>query len=174
VITPQQAQQVRDLFREAITRPNAPRSIHRATQQVRQPTTQESIAAKYLDKKPEDVQKMMSSRSGIKELRKDFSGTPQKRELFETLSQQKMRSILREGNIEKDFTGDDLYKFLNKESNYDIFSEILGESETEALRQSAKEIGKEQVKSEVRKKAVSEISKNIAAYKILKMFLTIL
>ncbi len=141
---------------------------------MRQPTSQESIAAKYLDKKPEDIQKMMNSRSGIKELRKDFSGTDQKKELFQTLSKQKMRSIMREGNIEKDFTGDDLYKFLNKESNYEIFSEILGENETEALRKSAKEIGKAQVKSEVRKEKISKVSNQFVSFKILKTLLDIL
>ena len=174
VITPEQAQEVRDLFREAVNRPNAPRAIYRATHQVRQPTSQESIAAKYLDKKPEDIQKMMNSRSGIKELRKDFSGTEQKKELFETLSKQKMRSIMREGNIEKDFTGDDLYKFLNKESNYEIFSELLGETETEALRKSAKEIGKAQVKSEIRKEKISNVTNKFVSFKILKNLLDIL
>lgn len=169
VITPAQAQEIRDLFREASRRPN-----FRANQQIRQPTNEEVIAAKYVDKKPEDIQRMMNSRSGIKELREDFRGSEQKKELFDRLSKQKMRSVLREGNIEKDFTGDDLYKFLNKESNYEIFSEILGESETEALRQTAKEIGKEQVKSEVRKQRISKVANKVVAFKAMEILLGIL
>jgi hypothetical protein len=166
-ITPEQAQQVRDMFRQAQRRSN-----FRAT--TRQPSNEEVIAAKYIGKEPEDVQRLMNSRSGIKQLRKDLNSSPQKRELFDTISKQKMRSILREGNIEKDFTGNDLYKFLNKESNYEIFSELLGESETEVLRQSAKQIGKEQVKSELRQQRISKVTNKILAFKALEMLLSIL
>lgn len=169
VITPDQAQQIRDLFRQAARRPN-----FRGAQQISQPTNEDVIAAKYVDKKPEDVQRMMNSRSGIKQLRDDFKGSDQKRNLFDTLSKQKMRSILREGNIEKDFTGDDLYKFLNKENNYEIFSEILGEKETEALRQSAKEIGKAQVRSEVRKQHMTKVAHKMLAYKAINILLGII
>jgi hypothetical protein len=169
VITPEQAQQIRNLFRESARRPN-----FRAVQRIHQPTNEEIIAAKYVDKKPEDIQKLMNSRSGIKQLREDFSGSDQKRELFDKLSKQKIRSVLREGNIEKDFTGDDLYKFLNKESNYEIFSEMLGEAETESLRQSAKAIGKEQVKSEIRKQRISKVTNKIVAFKSMELLLGIL
>lgn len=170
VISPQQAQQIRDQFRDASRRPD----IRARQQPQRQPTNDERIASKYLDKKPEDVQSMMNSRSGIKELREDFSSTPQKQQVFDRLSKQKMRSILREGNIEKEFTGDDLYKFLNKEKNYEIFSELLGETETEALRQSAKEIGKDQVKSEVRKKNITKAAHKVAVFKTLEILLGLL
>jgi hypothetical protein len=170
VITPEQSQQIRELFRQASERPSF-RAVPRAP---RAPTNEEVIAGKYLDKKPEDIQKMMNSRSGIRELRRDFQGSEQKRELFDRLSKQKMRSILREGNIEKEFTGDDLYRFLNKESNYEIFSEILGETETESLRLAAKQIGKEQVKSEIRKRRLSKIANKMVALKTFELLLGIL
>lgn len=170
VISPEQAKQIRSQFRDASSRTD----IRARQQPKRQPTNDERIASKYLDKKPEDIQSMMNSRSGIKELREDFSSTPQKQQVFDRLSKQKMRSILREGNIEKEFTGDDLYKFLNKEKNYEIFSELLGETETEALRQSAKEIGKDQVKSEVRKKNVTKAAHKVAVFKTLEILLGLL
>lgn len=169
VITPEQSQEIRNLFRESSRRPN-----FKANQRVNQPTNEEIIASKYIDKKPEDIQRQMNSRSGIKELREDLKGSEQKRELFDKLSKQKMRSVLREGNIENDFSGDDLYKFLNKEKNYEIFSEILGEPETEALRKSAKEIGKEQVKSEIRKQKISKVANKIVAFKAMELLLGIL
>lgn len=173
VITPDQAQQIQQQFqgasRNATRRPNI-----RARKPVpRQPTNDEVIAARYEKNKPEDIQKLMDSRSGIKQLRKDFSDTQTKREVFDRLSKQKLRSILREGNIEKEFTGDDLYRFLNKEKNYEIFSELLGESETEAIRKSAKEIGKSQVKSEVRKRNISKAAHKVAVYKTLEMVLAL-
>lgn len=170
VITPEQTQQIRDQFHEASRRPN----IRARQQPPRPPTNDERIAARYENNQPEDIQKMMDSRSGIKQLREDFSNTVQKRQVFQRLTQQKMRSILREGNIEKEFTGDDLYRFLNKEKNYELFSEFLGETETEALRQSAKEIGKDQVKKEVRKKNITKAAHKVAAYKTLEIVLGLL
>lgn len=169
VITPEQAQQIRDQFRQAQGR--APFRARETPKRAQ--TNDERIAAKYEGKEPEDIQKMMNKRSGIKQLREDLN-TPQKRATFERLKQQKIRSILREGNIEKDFTGDDLYRFLNKEHNYELLSEMLGEAETEALRQSAKEIGKQQVKSEVRKKNVSKAAHKVATYKTLEILLGLL
>lgn len=166
VIAPEQAQQVRDQFRQA-----QKRLPFRARQETKRAlTNDERIAAKYEGKEPEDIQNMMNKRTGIKQLREDLN-TPQKRQIFERLTKQKMRSILREGNIEKDFTGDDLYRFLNKEHNYEIFSEILGETETEALRNSSKEIGKQQVKSELRKKNVTKAAHKAASYKTLEILL---
>jgi hypothetical protein len=157
VITPDQANEVKTLFKEQAKNINFKAKL----------SNEEIIASKYLDKKPEDIQKLMNSRTGIKQLREDFSKSPQKKELFDTLSKQKMRSILRKGNIENEFTGDDLYTFFNKESNYEIFSEILGEAETEALRQSAKEIGKAQVKSEALKQKLSKITNKVISLKTL-------
>jgi len=169
VITPEQAQQIRDQFREAQRR----FGFRAREAPKRQPTNDERIAAKYEGKEPEDIQKLMNKRSGIKQLREDLN-TPQKQATFQRLQQQKIRSILREGNIEKDFTGDDLYRFLNKEHNYELLSEMLGESETEAMRQAAKEIGKSQVKSELRKKNVSKAAHKVAAFKALEIILGIL
>lgn len=170
VITPEQATEVKALFRD-----HAKRFEFKGKKTpAKQLSNEEVIAGKYTGKEPEDIQRLMNSRSGIKQLREDFKGSDQKKDLFEKLSKQKMRSIMREGNIEKDFTGDDLYKFLNKESNYEIFSEILGEKETEAMRQSAKEIGKAQVKSEVRKQNISKVTNKVVAFKTIEMLLGIL
>lgn len=169
VISPEQAKQIKDSFAEASKRPD----IRATKQPQRKPTNDELIASRYEKSQPEDIQRMMDSRSGIKQLRKDFSDTKVKKEVFQRLSNQKMRSILREGNIEKDFTGDDLYKFLNKEKNYELFSEFLGEKETELLRQSAKDIGKTQVKSEMRKKNISKAAHKVAAFKTLEILINL-
>lgn len=169
VATPEQLAQVRQQFVEAQQRPIRARQAPR-----RQPTNDENIASRYIGKEPEDIQALMNKRSSIRQLREDLSNTPAKRQVFERLQQQKMRSILREGNIEKEFTGDDLYKFLNKEHNFELFSEFLGETETEALRQSAKEIGKQQVKSEMRNKNLSKLGRQMAGIKTLELVLGLL
>ncbi len=169
VITPEQSQQVRELFRK-----ESQPFVRAKKETPKKATPEEEIASKYKNSKPEDIQKKMNTRSGIKELREDFSKTPAKRDLFERLKNQKIRSVLREGNIEKEFTGDELYKFLNKEKNYELFSEMLGEAETESLRMSAKEIGAQQVKSEVRKKGMHTIAKKAAAYKAFELLINLL
>ena len=176
VITPQQSQQIRAEFARSIPPPPPPqpRTDFRAKVQPRALTADEKIAAKHLGKEPEDIQAMMNRRTGIKNLREDLSGTQIKREVFDRLSKQKMRSILREGNIEKEFTGDDLYKFLNKEKNFELFSEFLGEQEAEAMRQTAKEIGKAQVKSEMRRKTLGKAASHAGAMKALSIIMGIL
>lgn len=167
VITPEQAAQIRTQFGDASRRPNI-----RATQKPI--TNDERIAARYVKNEPEDIQSMMNKRSGIRTLRDDLSGSREKKEVFDRLSKQKMRSILREGNIEKEFTGDDLYKFLNKEKNFELFSEFLGEQEAEAMRQTAKEIGKAQVKSEMRRKTLGKAASHAGAMKALSIIMGIL
>lgn len=169
VISPDQAQNVRDLLVQAQRRP----PFRARSTPPRALTNDERIAARYTGKEPEDIQRLMNSRSGIRQLRKDLN-TPEKQSAFKRLQQQKMRSIMREGNIEKDFTGDDLYRFLNKEHNYELFSEMLGEAETEALRQSAKEIGKQQVKSEFKKKNITKAAHKVVVFKSLEILLNLL
>lgn len=169
VVTPEQTQLIRDQFREAAARPNI-----RARQQSERPATNdEKIAAKYLEKKPEDIQRMMNSRSGIRELRKDFS-TPKNRENFERLRLQKIRSLMRKGNIEQDFTGNDLKQFLNNEAEYELMSELLGEEETEGLRLIARDLGNKQVRSEARKKNFSNVMHHVSGVKTIEFILGLL
>ncbi len=169
VITPEETQQIREAFHEASSRTNI-----RARQQVHQPTNEETIAAKYTGKEPEDVMNMMNSRSGIRRLRDDLSGSSQKKELFEKMAQKKMRSVLRSGNIENDATGTELYKFLNNEHNYELFSEILGENETEFLRLTAKDIGKKQLRTEALKKVASQGANKLISLKALHFIMGVL
>lgn len=165
VITPEQSQQIRDQFQQASRRSDfRARVISKPD-----PTSQQSTASRYEGKKPEDILKMMDSRSGIRQIREDFPA-----DRFERISRQKMRSIMREGNIEKDFTGDDLYKFLNKEKNFELFSEFLGETEAENLRSASKEIGKAQVKTESRKKGLSKVLNKAATYKTISIILELI
>lgn len=169
IITPEQEQAIRTQLDQAARKP----SFKAKEEPKRKPTNDEIIAAKFADKEPQDIMRMMNTRTGIKELRK-LADTKAKKEVFDRLSKQKMRSIMRDGNIEKDFSGDDLYRFLNKEKNYEIFSELLGEVETEALRLEAKEIGKSQVKKEMQSKSKSSLLKKYTSYKTIELLLGLL
>ncbi len=151
VITPEEATEVRNKFLEA--KKPSPLTF-KAQKTPSKP--QEKIVAKYLGKKPEDIAKLMESRSGIQQLRTDLGKSERGKRLFELSKKQRIRSILRENNIEKEFTGEDLYKTLNKQNNFELLSELIGEKETEAARLAAKEIGKKQVGRENIKKFVKK------------------
>ena len=114
-------------------------------------TAQIKKASTYSGKEPEYILQRLNNRSGIKQLRKDLSP-----EIFDTITKQKMRSILREGNIEHSFSGDSMYQVLNKESNAEIFRELIGEKETNAARDAAKKIGKKQMTQDAIKDLVQK------------------
>ena len=67
-----------------------------------------------------------------------------------------------------------MYKFLNKESNYELMSELLGENETEILRAEAKNIGKAQMKKELAQKRYRHIANKLIAYKTIGILLPLL
>lgn len=165
LITPEQSQQIQQLFDKGLK----PSKIKASKTNV---TRDEKLAARYAKvEKPEQIQQMMNERTGIKQLREDLLDTQAGRDTFKRMAQQKVRSMLRGGNVEKDFTGNDMYKFLNNERNYELFSEILGDQEAEFLRQEAKTIGKKQMKKEFRQRRYSKIKEKLIMYKLIKTML---
>jgi len=159
VLPPGMTQQIRNKF-------NASRKTPSFRAKAKPFTKAEEASSKYLKLKPEDIQAKMNSRSGIRELRQDLSGSESRKKLFNQLERQKLRSLLREGNIEKEFTGNDVYNVLNKEKNAEIFREIMGEQEFEAARQEFKEIGKKQIRID----NLTKYSKYIGVLKFLHNF----
>ena len=83
----------------------------------------------------------MNSRSEIRELRKDLSKNPDQ---FEKEAKQKVKSILLEGNVEGVPTGDQLYSILNKTSNREILSELLGNEAYNAALSASRQLGKKE------------------------------
>lgn len=129
--------------------------------QQTKPTIETSIASKYVQKSEEQILSLLDSRSGIKELRNDLKGNPK---LFDVISKQKTRSILQDGSIEAEFTGNELYKVLNKEKNYEILSELIGKEATEEARQAAKQIANQKMNLDT----VKKFGKYAGAAKFLK------
>lgn len=161
VITPEEATSVRNKFLES--KKTQPYSF--------KGTAIEKQAAKYLNyTKPEEIGKLFSTRSGIKELRKDLGKSENGKEIFNTLKKQKIRDVLRENSIEKEFTGSDLYTTLNKRDNFEILSELIGESETEAARLAAKELGKKKMTME----NATKLGEHVLSLKFLKHIIPLL
>lgn len=94
--------------------------------------TQKNVS-KYLDKKPEHIQRLLESRSGIKELREGLKGSETGKKNFDLLTRHKMRDLIRSNK-------NDIYKTLQKQENFDIFAEILGEEATKEARELSKKI----------------------------------
>jgi len=98
-------------------------------------TPEMKIASKQMNMTPEEAMRLSDSPSGLKKLKNGVQ-----KDVFEKIGKQKIREILYEGKIQKEFTGKELYNTINKGDNYAILSEILGESQTEDLLQAAKQI----------------------------------
>lgn len=98
-------------------------------------TPEMQIASKEMKMEPEEIRKLSDSPSGLKKLKERLS-----KEIFQKIGKQKVKDILFEGNVKRQFTGKELYKTINKGKNYELISEILGESETNDLLQAAEQI----------------------------------
>jgi hypothetical protein len=178
VISEQQAQQVREKFMQARQHKARPQKVEVKKKpekpEAPKPTQIEKLMANYAGKPPENIQRSLNSRTGIKQLREIFSEDKIGEQLFDRAVKQKMRSGLREGNITKDFTGDEIGKFLNKEKNHELFSEFIGEEATENLRKAGLEIGKEKMRTQTIKGKVSKIANKYAIYKTVETILNLL
>ena len=94
-------------------------------------------SAKIMNSTPSEIVKKTNTPEGLRELKKSLPENT-----YKELSEQKLRSILREGHIEKEVTSKEIYDFLNKEDTYQLFAEVLGKEEVHALRDVAKKSAK--------------------------------
>lgn len=127
-------------------------------------TEQEQIVAKRLGKTPSEIFDEFDTIEGIRDIRKDLSRSENGKENYELLKQLKVRDILQSGNIEKKFTGNELYNVLNNRKNFELLSELVGEKETEAARVLAKQYGKKELSRQKFKK----LGEHVLGLKFLK------
>jgi hypothetical protein len=133
------------------------------------PTKSMQAAAKRLETTPEDLISMTKSVTGLRKLKKDLPEP-----LARKVEQDTMSRMLREGKIEKEFTGEELYDILNKSENYPVFSEILGETEVDELMKIAKEIQKHHGSRKVKFEAIKKFGSNVAALKTAAVLFSLL
>ena len=74
------------------------------------------------------------------------------------MSKQKVKSILLEGNVEGVPTGEQLYSILNKTSNREILSEILGNEAYGSALSAARQIGKNKATKDAMVKIIRKTS----------------
>lgn len=89
-------------------------------------------ASEYLGKDPEHIDKLMNSRSGMRKLKEDLSKVG-KKDLFDSLAQEKTLDILRGGYVGPEkITGLQVWENIRNPKNYEILSEIYGKEAVNA------------------------------------------
>jgi hypothetical protein len=99
-------------------------------------------AAKIMKSTPEEIMKMTDTPSGLKKLKSDLKNHP---ELIKKMEKVKTKQILFEGNVERQFKGDELYRAINKGDNYSLLAEMWGEEEIADILVTAKQIGNKKI-----------------------------
>lgn len=125
---------------------------------------------KYTDKTPSEVESLMNSRDGIRELREDLSKTETSRNIFDRLSQQKLREILRKGRIKKNPTGKELFDVLDDTRNYNLVEELTSPQEARELLEISQKLGDK----EVRRENLVKFGKSVLKYKTIKVLLSVI
>lgn len=102
----------------------------------------------FLGETPEAIERMMESRSGIKELRKELKARGRE-DLFDQLAQEKTIDIMRGGVVSPEkIKGIDMFNQVRNKHNYDILSEIYGKKSVDALLSDLYKINKRRVSFE--------------------------
>lgn len=106
------------------------------------PTKSMQAASKIMKSTPEEIMKMTDSPSGLKKLKSELKLHP---DLIKKLEKVKTKQILFEGNVERQFKGDELYRAINKGDNYSLLAEMWGEDEIADILITAKQIGDKKI-----------------------------
>jgi hypothetical protein len=160
VITDEESEKLLNTFKEY-----APKQLKFKAKEVPKSLAKSvEKTSEYLNKPAEYIGEKLNSRSGIRQLKQDLSKTKKGHQLFEQNIMQKARSILKEGNIHKKSTTNDIYKVINKESNREILAEILGEKEINTVLD---ELSKKHNQGKFLT-SVKDLTKNVALFKFFK------
>ena len=115
-------------------------------------TLEMKAASKLMKVQPEQAMKMANNVSGLKKMKEVL---PEK--LFDKVAKRKVKDIFYEGNVERKFTGNELYDIMNKGENYSMLSELLGEDVASELLVTSKELAKKKATVDMFKKAGTRI-----------------
>ncbi len=187
-ITPQEAGQIREVFRNAR---NAPQLVNKPPKQpflkqigeAKLPefrgetprakevtsakiphrefkeTPEVKIAAKEMNKTPSEIRNLAENPEGIQKLKENVSP-----DVFKKIGQQRLREIFYKGDVNpRKVTGKQIAQRLNEGHNYEIMSEFLGEAEAKETLEAAQALRD----SPFTKENLLKLGKNILAIKAL-------
>lgn len=191
VISPQEANQIRELYHRARSAPEpvrkppktpslkeipepklpefkgeAPRKKEPGSAKIAHrevvETPEVKIAAQEMNKTPSQIRNLAESPEGIQKLKENVS-----KDVFKKIGQQRLREILYQGEIiPGKFTGNQIAKTLNKGNNFELIAEFLGEAEARETLEAAQALGN----SPFTKENLLKYGKKLAAVKALMFF----
>lgn len=123
--------------------------------------------AKYSKLKTEKVRELLNSRTGIRQLKRDLSGTKRGKEIFKKNAEMKAGEICRGGNVKENYTGDMLKKRINKANNYELIEELTSPEEAEEALKIAERLGDKKVSKE----NIVALGKKYLGFKALRFLL---
>ena len=126
-------------------------------------TKEIKATAKYSDKSVSEIRKLAKTPEGIQQIKKDLSRTKNGKQLFDKFAKQKIDSILSGGKIKPNYTGDDLFKVLNKEENYALIESLTSPKEASIALDAAEKLANRKFT----KANVKKIVRLYGKYKIL-------
>jgi hypothetical protein len=127
-------------------------------------TREMKAISKKMNIEVEQVKKMTETPTGINKLKKELQKTEPGKKLLNKTADYKMRDLLYEGKVRRDFNGDEFFKVMNEQKNFDIISEFFGENTAIELLDIAQKIGKNRMRWD----NAIKYTKKIGAIKILK------
>lgn len=130
------------------------------------PTPEMKAASKKMGRQVEDVMKMTDNPTGLRNLKKELSGSEPAEKLFNKIAQQKVREILYKGKVQPRYTGKELFDTINEGNNYSLLSEILGEEATDDLLMASRKLSDKRLTKEL----IKNLIKKSAALKSLALF----
>jgi hypothetical protein len=191
VISPQEAGEIRQIFRNArnqpepVKKPPKPPSLKEIPepklpefkgQRGREKeittakiarrefveTPEVKIAAKEMKKTPTQIRNLADSPEGINQLKDNVSP-----DVFKKIGQQRLREILYKGDINPgNISGNSIAKTLNTGNNFELIAEFIGEAEAFETLEAAQAIGD----SPFTKENLLKYGKKVAAIKALVFF----
>lgn len=100
-------------------------------------TPEMKTAAKKMNITPGEIQNMMKTPDGLRELRSNLKNRPHGERIFEEIKHRKIREIFNKGQINRNYTGKELAETINNGKNFDVLAELLGEEEATLLLEQA-------------------------------------
>lgn len=129
----------------------------------------EKVASKWLEKDPEELGKLMSTRSGIEKVREEMTKKPGGKQAFDQLQRAEIKNDIQKGKIDDNSTGKDIYEVFNQEGPYNRLAAYIGDEEAATFLKAARELKNERLKRELYLNYAKKGIEKVALYKAIKL-----
>lgn len=144
----------------------APETIKIPVKTEVKPTAAMKEAAKRMNITEEEAIRQSNSPSGLRKLKEYLGDSQSGQQIYREIGKRKIKDVLFEGKVKQEFTGEELYRVMNKGENFDIISEIIGEDAAVDLLESAKSIAEKKATVD----SIKKVAKKFGTVKAALMF----